>query len=206
MSDGFLARWSRRKEAVRHAEHRSGSPLDESAQITPGARQRHTHDAEAHAAEADITPDEIAALPKIDDLTADSDISGFLRRGVPNGLRNAALRKIWMLDPTIRDFVGPARDYAYDWNTPGGVPGSGKLPSDTEVAALVRQVVGDSKSNAPTRETPAQGTSPDRCVVPDPSADKESSAATRESSAQGKDEPTASDIGTEASNPPGAER
>ena len=55
-----------------------------------------------------------------DDRT--TDITGFLRKGVPEHLRNAALRKSWALDPAIRNYVNPALDYAYDWNTPGGVP------------------------------------------------------------------------------------
>jgi hypothetical protein len=37
-------------------------------------------------------------------------------------LRSAALRRAWSLDPSIRDFIGPA-DYAWDYNAPDGVPG-----------------------------------------------------------------------------------
>jgi hypothetical protein len=70
---------------------------------------------------AEATPD-LSLLPKIEDLTAASDIAPFLARGVPAALRNAALKRIWALDPVIRDFVGPA-DYAWDFNAPDGVPG-----------------------------------------------------------------------------------
>src|SRR3546814_8539167 len=52
-----------------------------------------------------------------------------------------------MLDPAIRDFVGHARDYAYDWNTPGGVPGSGALQPE-DVAAMVRRIFGDFEPEA----------------------------------------------------------
>jgi hypothetical protein len=41
---------------------------------------------------------------------------------VPLELRSAALRRAWSLDPSIRDFIGPA-DYAWDYNAPDGVPG-----------------------------------------------------------------------------------
>ena len=63
---------------------------------------------------------------------------------------------MWTLDPAIRDFVGHARDYAYDWNQPGGVPGSGALES-AEVAALVRQVLGEPQAK-PENETPVTDT------------------------------------------------
>jgi hypothetical protein len=53
---------------------------------------------------------------------------------------------MWSLDPKIRDFIGDARDYAYDWNTPGGVPGYGPLPSREEVARMVARIVGGDAS------------------------------------------------------------
>ena len=46
---------------------------------------------------------------------------------------------MWALDPKIRDYVGEARDYAYDWNTPGGVPGSGPVPWQ-DIEGLRRRV------------------------------------------------------------------
>jgi hypothetical protein len=58
-------------------------------------------------------------------------------------LRNAALRKSWALDPAIRNYVNPALDYAYDWNTPGGVPGGGELGAGVDVARLVSQIMGE---------------------------------------------------------------
>ena len=52
------------------------------------------------------------------------------------------LRKSWALDPAIRNYVNPALDYAYDWNTPGGVPGSSELGAGMDVARLVSQIMG----------------------------------------------------------------
>jgi hypothetical protein len=57
-----------------------------------------------------------ATLPPLESLGPDSDYTVFLRRGVPEALRNAALRKAWMSDPFIRDFRGPA-EYAIDYTT-----------------------------------------------------------------------------------------
>ena len=104
MSDGttiFLARWSRRKQAARQrieAEARRGGRL-------PRRPQPERRPAGPGAGRAPNLPR--AACRSLEDLTADSDLSAFLREGVPEALRNAALRKMWSLDPAIRDYVGP---------------------------------------------------------------------------------------------------
>jgi hypothetical protein len=133
---GFLARWSQRKQEARLPER-------EAPAIDPGV-------AAEPAAEA-ASPEEfdLSSLPTIDELTAETDITAFLRKGVPEHLRNAALRKSWALDPAIRNYVNPALDYAYDWNTPGGVPGSSELGAGIDVARMVSQIMG-------TGETPAE--------------------------------------------------
>ena len=45
--------------------------------------------------------------------------------------------------PAIRNYVNPALEYAYDWNTPGGVPGGGELGAGVDVARLVSQIMGE---------------------------------------------------------------
>src|SRR4051812_20639224 len=98
---GFLARWSQRKQEAKQ-------PGREAPSVDPGV-------AAEPAAEA-APPEEfdLSSLPSIEQLTADTDITAFLRKGVPEHLRNAALRKSWALDPAIRNYVNPALDYAYD--------------------------------------------------------------------------------------------
>jgi hypothetical protein len=68
---------------------------------------------------------------------------------VPEHLRNAALRKSWALDPAIRNYVNPALEYAYDWNTPGGVPGSSELGAGLDVARMVSQIMGGGSADEP---------------------------------------------------------
>ncbi|WP_082984895.1 DUF3306 domain-containing protein, partial [Methylobacterium platani] len=132
MSDGFLARWSRRK---RDEARRPPDPAPEAATpVAPAAAP--TED------EASLSPEELAQLPSLDALTAATDLAPFLRAGVPRVLRNAALRRMWSIDPAIRDFVSEAREYAYDWNTPGGVPGTGGAISAEDVRAMVEKVFG----------------------------------------------------------------
>jgi Protein of unknown function (DUF3306) len=143
-SEPFLSRWSRRKQAIRSAEasqETAPAEADTSAAATHDEAAPPEASANVPLPEAELSADEIAALPSIEELTAETDISGFLRRGVPEPLRNAALRRMWLLDPKIRDFVGDAREYAYDWNTPGGVPGYGPLPATDEIARMAARIV-----------------------------------------------------------------
>ncbi len=120
---------------------------------------------------------DLASLPRLEDLTAGSDLSLFLRKGVPEALRNAALRRVWSLDPTIRDFIGPA-DYAWDWNVPGGVPDYvATIAHGPDVEALADRILGIVR-DAP-RE-PAAGTTlatdpvPEAAPAPSPTAVRQS--------------------------------
>ena len=180
MSDGFLSRWARRKEAVRVAEQTATreasltptapsvgdldgavelqaiSPLPSSPHGASGAPDDRQTIPEL-GADANAEPDLLADLPSLDALTPETDLTPFLRSGVPTALRNAALRRMWSLDPGIRDFVSEAREYAYDWNTPGGVPGLGPLlPSDDVKAMLARLFRDPAEAKAPPGEHPEE--------------------------------------------------
>lgn len=156
--DGFLARWSRRKREAARAE--AAPPPAEPAPEAPIDGPQ--------ADEPDLlSAEDLAALPHVDDLTESSDLAPFLRRGVPIDLKNAALRKIWMLTPAIRDYRDPAVDYAWDWNTPGGVPGDGCAPSAEATARMLRDLVSPrgepaetvAGTNAPTDDLTAENPS-----------------------------------------------
>jgi hypothetical protein len=176
MSGEFLSRWSRLKEEARRSER---GPQPDAAEAPAGATPPEADPASV-LAEPELTPEELAALPQVEEITAASDISGFLRRGVPDALRNAALRRMWTLDPAIRDFVGEARDYAYDWNTPGGVPGSGALDPADDVAAMVRGVFGDSPPASPPLE--AEGSQNREAVAASPGNASQVAATQQEKS------------------------
>ena len=131
---GFLARWSQRKQEAKQPEP---------AQADSAAETVESSGSPAPQGE-DVTPEfDLSSLPTLEELTASTDITAFLRKGVPEHLRNAALRKSWALDPAIRNYVNPALEYAYDWNTPGGVPGGGELGAGVDVARLVSQIMGE---------------------------------------------------------------
>ena len=124
----FLARWSQRKQEAKQPESKPDTPV--AVPSEPVAEV---------AAEPEFDLD---SLPKLAELTETTDITAFLQKGVPEHLRNAALRKSWALDPAIRNYVNPALEYAYDWNTPGGVPGNGEIGAGIDVARMVSQIMG----------------------------------------------------------------
>ncbi|KQP42928.1 hypothetical protein ASF49_03720 [Methylobacterium sp. Leaf104] len=119
------------------------SPPEPQSTIEAQSTQESTTQAESLA-------EAIARLPRIEDLTAETELAPFLRAGIPAVLRKAALRRMWSVDPAIRDFVSEAREYAYDWNTPGGVPGLGPmLPTDDIKAMVERIMTGHAPQPAP---------------------------------------------------------
>ena len=130
---GFLARWSQRKQEAKQPEPKQDAPAAAASDVPPEP-----------VAEVEAEPEfDLSSLPKLEELTETTDITAFLSKGVPEHLRNAALRKSWALDPAIRNYVNPALEYAYDWNTPGGVPGTGELGAGVDVARMVLQIMGE---------------------------------------------------------------
>jgi len=131
MSDEeFLKRWSRRKQEAKTAEA--------SAEVAPPA--------EATATPPATLPElDLSKLPPIDSITAATDITEFLRQGIPAELRHAALRRAWAADPAIRDFKGLAEN-AWDFTDPDAIPGFGALHGTPEqISAMVERVLGSAQ-------------------------------------------------------------
>ncbi|MCK1512267.1 DUF3306 domain-containing protein [Bradyrhizobium sp. 190] len=145
---GFLARWSQRKQEAKQPEPTQAEPAAESVE-SPGSPAPQGED---------VTPEfDLSTLPKLEELTGSTDITAFLRKGVPEHLRNAALQKSWALDPAIRNYVNPALEYAYDWNAPGGVPGGGELGAGVDVARLVSQIMGEPAAETTNSDASSKG-------------------------------------------------
>lgn len=107
--EGFLQRWSRRKADARRAEPHepeaapSAEP-EERATPQAGSPERALRRDEPGAAARTETAEEtvdLAALPDIESLTYESDFTPFLRAGVPQELKNRALRKLWRSNPVL---------------------------------------------------------------------------------------------------------
>ncbi|MDA9488148.1 DUF3306 domain-containing protein [Bradyrhizobium sp. CCBAU 11361] len=150
--DRFLARWSRRKQEAKANPTQSDPAMrgDMQSALLPAAKD-------------DEAEFDLSSLPSIDLITSATDITAFLRKGIPQELTRAALRRAWSADPAIRDFVGLAES-AWDFNDPTAMPGFGPLDcSEAELAAFVDRIVGGlSKSAETLSETPVEATDSSR--------------------------------------------
>ena len=158
--EGFLSRWSRRKREVVEAPEPPPVEIPVADAALPGSPAEAGPDApDAPPAERAACPiPEIpevdpASLPPVESLTVESDFSAFLKPGVPSLLRNAALRRMWSLDPAIRDYVGPL-DYQWDFNTPGGLPFGFANELTGDVSKLLAQAIGKIEELAEDATTP----------------------------------------------------
>jgi len=110
----FLVRWSHRKCAAKRG------------------------DAAAYPAPA-FDP---ANLRPIESIQAASDVRAFLTAGVPIELTRAALRRAWVTDPAIRNFIGIAENQ-WDFTKPDDVPGFGSLALTPDLQRLLAALMGD---------------------------------------------------------------
>ncbi|MEK0083509.1 DUF3306 domain-containing protein [Benzoatithermus flavus] len=138
--EGFLARWSR----LKHEARLETEAPPESAAVP----------------EEELPPDDLPVaepetldlegLPPVETLTAESDYTAFLRKGVPEELQRLALRKAWTTDPVISGFRGFAE---YDWDC--NAPGYGALLPADDVVKLCRSVLNAlEEKQEPTEEEP----------------------------------------------------
>jgi len=162
MSDEeFLARWSRRKQ-----EARAGELVPQPVDPTQAHDLPSSPSTAENIAETAADP---SSLPPIESIDAATDITAFLRKGIPQELTRAALRRAWTADPAIRDFVGLAEN-AWDFNDPDAMSGFGPLDCSAEqLDAFVDRIVGGLRQgterlvNSVTEaEDPAQSTASER--------------------------------------------
>ena len=152
--EGFVARWAR----LKREKSESGSAVPEQPSALATAADGHgavSAEASGTATAEAETPE--LPLPSVDDLTPESNITAFLDKRVPEELRRLAMRRMWTLDPAIRDFIEIAENQ-YDWNDPNGVPGFGPLPEGTDIEALLAQATGAVKPKAEGYETDVAST------------------------------------------------
>lgn len=212
--DNPFSRWSRRKRAARQDENR------QAGQAEPRPADPET-DAEASAPVAEaaapvLTEDNelTEPLPRLEDMTAESDLSAFFRKGVPEALKSAAMRRMWSIDPAIRDYIGPA-EYAWDFNQSGSMRGFGALDSNKAVVDFLSktarataseesdEALAGSAALSARPEFPAEREAQDRPAAStdtDPPVCKPDVDAEQPAPAQ--NEPQAADTRSEAGDPP----
>jgi hypothetical protein len=165
--ENFLARWARRKRAVAEESAQADKPISHD---TPAPEEGDAPASPAQA-KAPAAPEfDVSSLPPIETIGADTDIAAFLKPGVPAALRHAALRRVWVTDPAIRDFKG-LQDYDWDFNSPD-LPGFGPIRPEHDVGRMVARVFGDKlPEDAVGEPTPAEANSPQPVPPPHESAE-----------------------------------
>jgi hypothetical protein len=144
----FLERWSRLKPAEREkaSRHEPAGPPDPAAAGSP-----------------EPPADPLEDLPALETLTKDSDFRAFMRPGVPEELRNQALRKLWGSDPVYANLDG-LLEYGEDFAAPFRMAG---------VVATVYRVL----EGMPEPEKPAESAPETAAATPVPVAAAVESAA-----------------------------
>lgn len=87
--DGFLNRWSSRKQAAR----------DEDVEPVQETVTEPTSEDVSEKSDAQIL--EELGLKDPDDMAPGDDFSAFMATGIPERLRNRALRKLWLTNPVL---------------------------------------------------------------------------------------------------------
>ena len=139
--ENFLSRWARLKREAAEASEAAETPHAAAPDAAADASRPAEPADEAKATSATAPTFDISTLPPIESITATTDIRAFLKPGVPPDLARAALRRAWVADPAIRDFVGIAENQ-WDFNDPNAIPGFGTLGPLDDVRRLVAQVFG----------------------------------------------------------------
>lgn len=128
--EDFLSRWSRLKrsavkppapEPLAEAVPPPAAPLpdpslpDAGPPVAADTAGRCAAGQRADEPGADVAEeDPLTDLPPVEELTADSDFTPFLRAEVPEDLHRQALRKLWTSDPVYANDDG-LKDYADDY-------------------------------------------------------------------------------------------
>ncbi len=130
MADGFLGRWSQRKQAVREGKPLTESPPPPplaSAQSSPNAlpvtkTQPDGHPAPSSTQAQAAEPPPTLSLDDVKGLTAESDYAPFVSRSVSPEVRNAAMKKLFT-DPHY-NVMDRLDIYIDDYSLPDPLPES----------------------------------------------------------------------------------
>jgi len=154
--EGFLSRWTRLKHEAGETPEAAArdEPSDTASPDAPRTMPAADGVAPGVTVPAKALDIDLSALPSIDSITAATDIRGFLAPGVPADLTRAALRRAWVVDPKIRDFIGIAENQ-WDFTAANAMPGFGPLGPLDDVRRMVARVMGDRGEEPERPEAPA---------------------------------------------------
>ncbi len=176
MVDGFLGRWSQRKQA-----QRTGQPLEEPTALAPPAAAAPQNDKQndkqeasqatkqagsASAAPDPAVPAPAAELPSLEDaarLSTESDFRPFMSRGVAPEVRNAAMKKLFA-DPHF-NVMDRLDIYIDDYSLPDPLPASMLRQM---ASAQFLKLFDDDNESAPVANANPSAADPPQPPEPDP--------------------------------------
>jgi hypothetical protein len=180
MSESRLGRWARLKAEARAAE-REAAPVEAIVEQTPPPAPFSPVAAVEPAAPKE-EPKQIE-LPPLETLTKDSDFSLFMRGGVPDLARKAALRKLWTLDPHFAQ-IDISECHSIDFNAvptfPDGLKntiyraGKGMVEAVEEIEKAEREAAEKARREAQVGDS----RSPDATASDDPPPSPDSAPQT----------------------------
>lgn len=142
--ENFLDRWSRRKRGETNEEDKkleTAALPPETGAVAPDVPASDKSTADRKPSGDEEPAFDLSKLPSIDSITAATDIRMFMLPGVPMALRQAALRKVWVTDPKIRDFIEMAEN---QWDFTADMPGFDFSPPTGDVKKMVAEIFGKS--------------------------------------------------------------
>lgn len=186
----FLSRWARRKAEVQDSEAAQATAARETA-------ERHQPE-ELDGRDRPVTEEEIAALPDPDSLEHGADFKPFLRPGIPQALRQRALRRIWRVNPAI-GFLDGMNEYDLDYTDAATVVDNLKTAYQVGRGFVIPEEEEAAAEKAEPATTPQTGEDPEERGVPavdgDESSDeglKNTETLSEDTSHEKSEEPAAS--------------
>lgn len=185
-NDGFLSRWSRRKQAAA-ADPEEPDAISEDVAAEAAGDTEEAASAETEAVE-ELSDAEILEkfdLKDPDELGPGDDFSGFMRAAVPEHLRRRALRTLWRSNPVLANLDG-LNDYDGDWS--GGSVPAGQLKTAYSVGmGFVRNVAEAAGKLEPALDSAANDDDAETGEAPAPVP--EAASADVENAVEDNDEP-----------------
>ena len=117
LNESFISRWSKRKSGIVSDE--DNSELNKNLRIDEDKKNKKSSEKEIDESNYDELNDEELLekfkLPNPDKIKKEKGLDVFFKDGVPDRLRQIALRRVWKLNPIIRFADAEINDYHEDF-------------------------------------------------------------------------------------------
>ena len=116
LNESFVSRWSKRKSRVVSSE--DDSELEKNLKIEESKNNKISNNKDEESDHDELNDEELLEkfkLPNPDKIKKEKGLDVFFKDGVPDRLRQIALRRVWKLNPIIRFADAEINDYHEDF-------------------------------------------------------------------------------------------